>query len=86
MRERIAHFEEAEETPFEPAPVVAAKPAPKVEAEAQPSLFGATAEPFLVEEEQVELPDYLTEEMVLTGAVDPLIGMGNSSPYDFQSK
>lgn len=78
MRERIYAFEEEDDSPFE----VKAKPAlPKKEhveekprEEEQASLF---------EEETEILPDYLTEELVLSGKIDPMIGMDDASPYDF---
>jgi ATP-dependent exoDNAse (exonuclease V), alpha subunit - helicase superfamily I member len=86
MRERLHAFEEAGEAPFEPVEEVVTKPEKPVQevqvlpevATQQPSLFEGTTP---VEE---ALPEYLTEEVVLSGQIDPMIGMGQTTPYDFQ--
>lgn len=79
MRERIHAFEEQAEEPFEVkvVPKVSKKVVPikeEVPQEKQASLF---------EEEVETLPSYLTEDSILHGKIDPMIGMANISPYDF---
>ncbi len=82
MRQRIHQYEEADEEPFAEEDNVA--PLPIVEAsEAQTSLFSEEAS--LIEEAFEQLPEYLTEEVVQTGQIDPMIGMAGISPYDFQT-
>lgn len=82
MRQRIHQYEEADEEPFAEEDNVA--PLPIVEAsEAQTSLFSEEAS--LIEEAFEQLPEYLTEAVVQTGQIDPMIGMAGISPYDFQT-
>ncbi|EOT28092.1 SF1B family DNA helicase RecD2 [Enterococcus saccharolyticus] len=82
MRQRIHQYEEADEEPFAEEDNVA--PLPIVEAsEAQTSLFSEEAS--LIEEAFEQLPEYLTEEVIQTGQIDPMIGMAGISPYDFQT-
>lgn len=82
MRQRIHQYEEADEEPFAEEDNVASLPI--VEAsEAQTSLFSEEAS--LIEEAFEQLPEYLTEEVVQTGQIDPMIGMAGISPYDFQT-
>ena len=92
MRERIHAFEEAGEAPFEP--VVASKPqlqsvveTPVVMTANEPvAVIEETQQASLFEEPSEEtpaLPEYLTEEAVITGQIDPMIGMEQLTPYDF---
>lgn len=82
IRQRIHQYEEADEEPFAEEDNVA--PLPIVEAsEAQTSLFSEEAS--LIEEAFEQLPEYLTEEVVQIGQIDPMIGMAGISPYDFQT-
>lgn len=82
MRQRIHQYEEADEEPFAEEDNVASLPI--VEAsEAQTSLFSEEAS--LIEEAFEQLPEYLTEAVVQTGQIDPMIGMAGISPYDFQT-
>lgn len=82
IRQRIHQYEEADEEPFAEEDNVA--PLPIVEAsEAQTSLFSEEAS--LIEEAFEQLPEYLTEAVVQTGQIDPMIGMAGISPYDFQT-
>lgn len=82
MRQRIHQYEEADEEPFAEEDNVA--PLPIVEAsEAQTSLFSEEAS--LIEEAFEQLPEYLTEVVIQTGQIDPMIGMAGISPYDFQT-
>lgn len=82
MRQRIHQYEEADEEPFAEEDNVA--PLPIVEAsETQTSLFSEEAS--LIEEAFEQLPEYLTEAVVQTGQIDPMIGMAGISPYDFQT-
>lgn len=82
IRQRIHQYEEADEEPFAEEDNVASLPI--VEAsEAQTSLFSEEAS--LIEEAFEQLPEYLTEAVVQTGQIDPMIGMAGISPYDFQT-
>ncbi|WP_414841283.1 ATP-dependent RecD-like DNA helicase [Enterococcus saccharolyticus] len=82
MRQRIHQYEEADEEPFAEEDNVASLPI--VEAsETQTSLFSEEAS--LIEEAFEQLPEYLTEAVVQTGQIDPMIGMAGISPYDFQT-
>jgi len=84
QKEQIDQFEEAEEafeaeTTDSMQEAVSEKKLEKtVEEETQTSLF---SEEII---ENNDLPDYLTVEMVKNSLIDPMIGMENVSPYDFQ--
>lgn len=84
QKEQIDQFEEAEEafeaeTTDSMQEAVSEKKLEKtVEEETQTSLF---SEEII---ENNDLPDYLTVEMVKNSLIDPMIGMENISPYDFQ--
>lgn len=82
MRQRIHQYEEADEEPFAEEDNVASLPIVE-ESEAQTSLFSEEAS--LIEEAFEQLPEYLTEAVVQTGQIDPMIGMAGISPYDFQT-
>lgn len=82
MRQRIHQYEEADEEPFAEEDNVASLPIVE-ESEAQTSLFSEEAS--LIEEAFEQLPEYLTEEVIQTGQIDPMIGMAGISPYDFQT-
>lgn len=82
MRQRIHQYEEADEEPFAEEDNVASLPIVE-ESEAQTSLFSEEAS--LIEEAFEQLPEYLTEAVIQTGQIDPMIGMAGISPYDFQT-
>jgi exodeoxyribonuclease V alpha subunit len=77
MRQRINQYEEADEEPFVEE-IEAVEPVVETIKEDQTSLS------LFVEEEKEALPEYLTEDIVRTGQIDPMIGMEGISPYDFQ--
>lgn len=77
MRQRINQYEEADEEPFVEE-IEAVEPVVETIKEDQTSLS------LFVEEEKEALPEYLTEDVVRTGQIDPMIGMEGISPYDFQ--
>lgn len=77
MRQRINQYEEADEEPFTEE-IEAVEPVVETIKEDQTSLS------LFEEEEKEALPEYLTEDVVRTGQIDPMIGMEGISPYDFQ--
>lgn len=80
MREQISNFEESEE-PFTEAVAFASPINSTPEAKVEETSVEEDEQTSLFTEE----PDYLTEEMIRSGQIDPMIGMAGITPYHFQA-
>lgn len=93
VRARLEAYEESvlSDEPFETEPIAPKTPTVKKAAAELSTVQGALfaeetkPEPAVVEEAAVELPSEprLTTKLILSGAIDPLIGMEGIDPYQF---
>jgi exodeoxyribonuclease V alpha subunit len=97
QRQRLAQFEESDDpfgeavTPIQEVKKQTQPPATQTESvkadnQSEIDLFSTDSKESIVEETlEPVLPTELTLEMIQKNQVDPMIGMGNLSPYDFVS-